>query len=179
MRPTGFLRTALLAVMLTLIGSSMASAGILISINKNTQRMTVTVDGVQRYTWKVSTGAPGYATPSGTYTPFRLEKDHFSKEWDEAPMPNSIFFTTRGHAIHGSYSRSIGRAASHGCVRLEPRNAAKLYSLVERKGLGNTKVVITGGGMDTPVADAFGSVRREAKKVKRQFGMWLRDDRRR
>ncbi len=37
-----------------------------------------------------------------SYTPFRMEKNHFSSEWDDAPMPNSIFFTQRGHAIHGT-----------------------------------------------------------------------------
>jgi lipoprotein-anchoring transpeptidase ErfK/SrfK len=54
---------------------------------------------------------------------------HFSKEWDDAPMPHSIFFTQRGHAIHGSYETPhLGTAASHGCVRLNPGNAAKLFA---------------------------------------------------
>ncbi len=73
-----------------------------------------------------------------------MEKDYSSKEWDDAPMPNSIFFTQRGHAIHGSYDRRLGRPVSHGCVRLNPGNAAKLFSLVERTGVTNTKVVVTG-----------------------------------
>jgi hypothetical protein len=46
--------------------------------------MTVAVDGAMRWTWRVSTGRRGYATPSGRYTAFRMEKEHFSKEWDEA-----------------------------------------------------------------------------------------------
>ena len=71
-----------------------------------------------------------------------MEAEHFSKEWDDAPMPHSIFFTDRGHAIHGSfYVKSLGRRASHGCVRLAPENAAKLFSLVSSAGMGNTKVV--------------------------------------
>ena len=87
--------------------------------------MTVKVDGETEYVWPVSTGARGYETPSGKYRPFRMEKDHFSKEWDDAPMPNSIFFTGQGHAIHGSFHvKSLGRRASHGCVRLAPDNAA-------------------------------------------------------
>jgi lipoprotein-anchoring transpeptidase ErfK/SrfK len=92
----------------------------------------------------VSTGAPGYDTPSGSYTAFRMEKEYSSKEWDDAPMPNSIFFTQRGHAIHGSYDKRVGKPVSHGCVRLSPPNAAKLYSLVESKGVASTKVVVTG-----------------------------------
>jgi hypothetical protein len=123
-----------------------ARADILISVNKLSQRMVVTVDGAKRYNWAVSTGKMGYATPSGSYRPFRLEKTYFSKEFDDAPMPNAIFFTARGHAIHGTYStRWLGRAVSHGCVRLAPGNAALLYSLVQKEGLGHTRVVITGG----------------------------------
>ena len=79
-----------------------ARADVLITIDKSTQQMTVTVDGSARYVWPVSTGAPGYDTPSGEFKPFRMEADHFSREWDDAPMPHSIFFTQLGHAIHGS-----------------------------------------------------------------------------
>jgi len=65
--------------------------------------MDITIDGVPTFQWPVSTGAEGYWTPGGTYNPFRLEAEHYSKEWDEAPMPHSIFFTREGHAIHGSF----------------------------------------------------------------------------
>ena len=106
--------------------------------------MTVAVDGATRWSWPVSTGARGYDTPNGSYIPFRMEKDYFSKEWDDAPMPNSIFFTQRGHAIHGSYDKRLGKPVSHGCVRLSPGNAAKLYRLVEGVGVANTKVVVNG-----------------------------------
>ena len=27
----------------------------------------------------------------------------YSKEWDDAPMPHSIFFRKDGYAIHGTY----------------------------------------------------------------------------
>jgi lipoprotein-anchoring transpeptidase ErfK/SrfK len=122
------------------------AANVQISINKLNQKMTVSVDGTEKYVWLVSTGASGYSTPSGSYKPFRMERDHYSKEWDDAPMPHSIFFTTEGHAIHGSeYTKSLGRRASHGCVRLAPENAATLYALVQKAGMKNTKVVVIGG----------------------------------
>jgi L,D-transpeptidase catalytic domain len=120
-------------------------AAVLVTIDKSTQRMTVEVDNALRWVWPVSTGQLGHDTPSGRYTAFRMEADHFSKEWDDAPMPHSIFFSQTGHAIHGYLNtRRIGSPASHGCVRLEPSNAAKLYALVEQQGLPNTKVVVTG-----------------------------------
>lgn len=122
-----------------------AQAEILITIDKSAQRMTIARDGEAFYTWPVSTGRSGYATPSGSYTAFRMEADHYSKEWDEAPMPHSIFFTKIGHAIHGSYeTKKLGTPASHGCVRLSPAHAATLFAMVQQDGVTNTKVVLTG-----------------------------------
>jgi hypothetical protein len=107
--------------------------------------MTVTVNGAQIYDWPVSTGGSGYDTPSGTFKPFRMEIDHYSDEWDDAPMPYSIFFTPKGHAIHGYLdTKNIGRPASHGCVRLTKANAEKLYALVQEDGVLNTTVILTG-----------------------------------
>jgi lipoprotein-anchoring transpeptidase ErfK/SrfK len=106
--------------------------------------MTVSVDGETRYRWPVSTGATGYSTPSGNYSAFRMERMHYSDEWDGAGMPHSIFFTTRGHAIHGSNHPGMGTPRSHGCVRLSLNNAATLYNLVEQHGMAGTKVVVAG-----------------------------------
>ena len=125
------------------LNSFSAQAATLITIDKAAQQMTVDVDGATRWIWPISTGRRGYDTPAGSFRPFRLEEDHYSKEWDEAPMPHSIFFTGEGHAIHGSYeTRRLGRPASHGCVRLAPRNAEKLFALVKREGLANARVVV-------------------------------------
>ena len=131
---------AALSVISPVLGSE-----VLISVNKTTQRMTVSVDGTERYSWPVSTGMADHATPTGAFTPSRLVKDHYSKEWDDAPMPHSIFFTDSGHAIHGSQAiRRLGTPASHGCVRLAPQNAKVLFSLVKAEGLGNTRIEVTG-----------------------------------
>ena len=140
---------------------------LIITVDKVSQRMTVELDGDQLYKWPVSTGAPGYDTPSGNFKPFRMEKDHFSKEWDDAPMPYSIFFTPDGHALHGSYHvASLGRRASHGCVRILPANAAILFALVQKTGMSNTRVIIKGGffeNLGTP----------SAKAGKNPFSSWL------
>jgi lipoprotein-anchoring transpeptidase ErfK/SrfK len=74
-----------------------------------------------------------------------MEADHYSKEFDDAPMPHSIFFTKIGHAIHGTDAAGrLGNPASHGCVRLSRANAATLYALVEEQGVLNTTVTLTG-----------------------------------
>lgn len=120
-----------------------------ISVDKVTQHMRVSVGGVQRYDWLVSTGGQGFDTPSGNYHIFRMEKEHFSVEWDNAPMPYSMFFTGIGHAIHGSYHvKALGTRASHGCVRLAPENAAVLWELITKAGFKNNTVTIKGGFFD-------------------------------
>jgi hypothetical protein len=124
--------------------TSSAFASILIKVDKPTQTMSVSVDGEMRYRWPVSTGATGYSTPIGNYTAFRLEKMHYSVEWDGAGMPHSIFFTSRGHAIHGSNNPGMGTPRSRGCVRLSLRNAETLFNLVESRGVATAKVVVAG-----------------------------------
>ena len=123
-----------------------AEAAVTVTIDKSVQQMTVAVDGRPIHHWPVSTGKGAkYDTPSGKFKAFRMERDHFSKEWDDAPMPHSIFFTPKGHAIHGSFdTKRLGTPASHGCVRLSPANAKTLFELVEKEGVLNTTVVLTG-----------------------------------
>ena len=133
-----------LAASLACAAGNPAFANVLIQIDKPSQTMTVLVGGKVQYRWWVSTGATGYSTPAGSYTPFRMEVMHYSREWDNAGMPHSIFFTSRGHAIHGSDHPGRGTPASHGCVRLSLSNAAKLYQLVASQGMGSTKVVVRG-----------------------------------
>lgn len=130
---------------LMMFAASAAQAKVEITVDKNAQMMTVAVDGVQRYQWPVSTGNPSHETPNGTFRTFRMEADHFSKEFDDAPMPHSIFFTKIGHAIHGTESEKwLGTPVSHGCVRISRAHATTLYALVEKEGVLNTTVTLTG-----------------------------------
>ena len=63
----------------TLMTGTPAFARVLIIVDKSTQQMSVSVDGVPRYRFAVSTGRAGYGTPSGTYHPQRLAASWFSK----------------------------------------------------------------------------------------------------
>jgi hypothetical protein len=135
----------LVPALLALLASTSAQAAVEIDIDKDTQTMTVAVDGVAKHRWPVSSGLPSYETPNGSYKAFRMEEDHYSKEWDEAPMPHSIFFTRKGHAIHGTdVVKRLGSPASHGCVRLSRENAATLFALVKAEGVLNTTVTLSG-----------------------------------
>lgn len=182
MRP--FVRFAAAGAVIALAASQIAFAGaaradLLITVDKSAQQMTVAKDGEELFVWPVSTGAAGYDTPSGTFKPFRMEKDHFSREWDDAPMPHSIFFTMKGHAIHGSTHKSIGRPASHGCVRLEPKNAALLFDLVKQETMAKTRVVLTGHapGVSAPaVARRNAPARAAANQNEASFEQGFVDD---
>ncbi len=127
---------------LTVCGSGRALANVVVHIDRATQRMSVVVDGEPRYTWRISTARRGYITPPGSYHPQMMARRWFSKRYYNSPMPHSIFFY-RGYAIHGTYEIShLGGPASHGCVRLDPGNAAILYSIVEREGMSRTTIVV-------------------------------------
>lgn len=126
------------------IGAGRANANVVVNVDKSSQHMTVSVDGRPTYTFVVSTGRAGYGTPSGVYHPTHMEKQWFSKEYYNSPMPHSIFFHG-GYAIHGSYEISrLGGPASHGCIRLHPADAAKLYALVSDEGMNKTTIVVSG-----------------------------------
>jgi lipoprotein-anchoring transpeptidase ErfK/SrfK len=134
------------AVVLTALGmatvgtAAPAAADIVVTVNKATQRMSVSVDGEPRYTWVVSTGL--YGTPSGSFQPQSLSRHHRSSLFNNAPMPFAIFYD--GHyAIHGTNQVGrLGRPASKGCVRLHPSDAAILFALVQKEGMGNTRIHI-------------------------------------
>ena len=135
----------LLAAALAMPFAATAHADIIVTIEKSTQRMTVSVDGAQRYEWPVSTGRAGYDTPNGTFKINRMDADHLSQEWDNAPMPHAMFFDMRGHAIHGFFDvKHLGLPVSHGCVRIAPDHAAELFELVEAEGMKETKVIVSG-----------------------------------
>lgn len=115
-----------------------------IDIDLTNQMMTVSEEGGVVHRWPISSGRRGYATPTGTFKPTWMARQWFSRQYDNAPMPHSIFFHG-GVAIHGSYAtRSLGRPASHGCVRLAPKNAATLFRMVTRHGKERTRIVVHG-----------------------------------
>ncbi len=119
-----------------------ADAEVLVQVERSSQTMEVSVDGMQRYTWRISTARRGYITPPGTYHPQSMAVRWFSRRYYNSPMPHAIFFHG-GYAIHGTYEISqLGGPASHGCVRLDPDNAATLFELVTQEGMHATTIVV-------------------------------------
>ncbi|MEZ5842481.1 MAG: L,D-transpeptidase family protein [Hyphomicrobiaceae bacterium] len=139
-------------------------------IDLSSQRMTVITNGKTLHTWPISSGAAGYHTPTGTFRPTRTEEMWYSTQYDDAPMPHSVFFNG-GIATHGTYAtRRLGSPASHGCVRLAPRNAERFYDLVRQHGLRRTRVIVAGKTPVTAPAVARGPSRR--RHAEREEDNW-------
>jgi lipoprotein-anchoring transpeptidase ErfK/SrfK len=123
--------------------ASAAEASVRVHIDISSQTMSVNVDGWHYASWRVSTARAGYWTPRGSYRVRRMARMHYSRKYDNSPMPHSLFFKG-GYAIHGTgYVRALGRPASHGCIRLAPGNAARLFQLVREYGPGATRITIS------------------------------------
>ena len=119
------------ATMLVAMGTARAQfigipkpAPIVVTVTKSDQRMVVAVAGQPRFRWWVSTGARGYATPSGHYKVSWLDEHHKSKQYNDAPMPYAIFFDA-GKAIH-AFAGNVGGHASQAACGSRPATP-KLY----------------------------------------------------
>ena len=131
-----------LAAVLVVLQATMASADVLVEIDRSSQTMAVTVDGARLYMWPVSTGRSGWGTPRGVFHPQFMAARWYSRIFNNAPMPHSIFYSGP-FAIHGTTDVGrLGGPASHGCIRLHPNEAAVLFDLVQRQGMRNTTIVI-------------------------------------
>lgn len=83
---------------------------------------------------KITHGRKGWLTPAGTFNVSHKNRNHKSRLFDDAPMPNSVFFNG-GIAFHkGSLS-----ALSHGCIHLGPAASERFYSGL---GLGDVVQVV-------------------------------------
>lgn len=132
---------AALLLALLLPGPALAER-VVAHVSVTSQLMKVYHEGRLLFTWPVSTAKPGKITPSGTYEPEFLSKNHRSSRYNNAPMPFAIFYD--GHyAIHGTDQiKRLGNPASNGCVRLHPDNAKILFNMVRAEGMENMRVVI-------------------------------------
>jgi hypothetical protein len=110
---------------------------VLLVVSLATQRAVVYRNGVPIGITTVSTGRPGYSTPTGVFTILQKHVEHYSNLYNNAPMPFMQRLTWGGVALHGG--NLPGYPASHGCIRL-PQEFARLLFGVTRLGM---TVIIT------------------------------------
>lgn len=144
-----FFKTLAALAAMIFVGVSVAQAKVNVRIDLSSQRMHVTNSKGESFTWKISSGRAGFNTPRGNYRPYMLKRMHYSKKYYNSPMPYSIFYRG-GFAIHGTSAVGmLGRPASHGCIRLQTSNAAKLFAMVQREG---ANISITGSSPHQMIA---------------------------
>jgi hypothetical protein len=104
-----------------------APAGpLVIVVSLDEQQVYVYRNGVAIGVSPISSGKPGYETPTGVYTILQKEREHYSNLYDDAPMPYMQRLTWGGVALHAGHLP--GHAASHGCIRLPRKFASELYT---------------------------------------------------
>jgi hypothetical protein len=157
----------LAVLLLSLAGLVPAQAGVSVRVDIAAQRMQVKTTDGEVYNWAISSGRKGFRSPNGVYRPTRLEKNWYSRKYGGA-MPHAVFFRG-GYAIHGTTAvGALGRPASHGCIRLHPANAAKLFALVKKHGAGQTRIALNGAADDglSRFAKASGGVKTKLARAK-------------
>lgn len=130
-----FLAIALVALSLT----TPVKAEVFVDANVTTKTMDVYWDGDLLYTWPINPARDGYADAIGTFTPTRMHELWLSRSYNNAPMPNAIFYKD-GYAIHAG---NLNDEGSHGCVRLSRENAKTLYALIEIDGMLNARIMVS------------------------------------
>jgi len=116
-------------------GDTPDGPGLLI-VNLATQHAVLFRNGVPIAASSVSTGKPGYDTPTGVFTVLEKRKEHYSKTYNNASMPNMQRLTWKGVALHAG--NLPGYPASHGCIRLPAKFSALLFDTTT---LGMTVII--------------------------------------
>jgi len=119
------------------------SGPLMVLVSVPEQTMHVYRNGVLIGRSSISTGSQGHATPGGVFSILEKKKEHYSKKYDNAPMPNMQRLTWTGIAMHSG--NLPGYPASHGCIRLPYDFSQLLFSVTSSGG-----TVVVGDGK-TPV----------------------------
>ncbi len=144
---------------------------IIVSIPR--QAVFVYRNGIQIGMSPCSTGKKGHETPTGVFTILQKAKVHHSSTYDNAPMPHMERLTWDGIALHAG--KLPGYPASHGCVRLPPEFAAKLYDSHRRSGRPSSSRPTTPSRRRSSIRASFSGAKAKqelakvAKKTKPKF----------
>jgi lipoprotein-anchoring transpeptidase ErfK/SrfK len=141
----------LLAVILLVASAGLASAELRLEVDLGARTLTA-YDGDQVVkTYNVAVGTPEKPTPTGS---FQIRKVVWNPSWvppkekwaegkepagpgdpDNPMRAVKIFFKEPDYYIHGTAATSsMGKAASHGCVRMTPAEVTELAKLVMEHG---------------------------------------------
>lgn len=107
-------------------GSCPADAKVCVDIDGNRSWLQDGNGNVTYVSGAISSGArtEELATPRGTFYVQYKVKDEVSRQYGNAPMPYSIYFTNNGHAFHEGSPAYL----SHGCIHLQHQDALQYWN---------------------------------------------------
>jgi hypothetical protein len=117
---------------------------VLVYVDLGRQLATVYRNGVRIAVSTISSGKEGHETPTGVFTILEKNVEHYSRTYDNAPMPYQQRLTWKGVALHAG--NLPGYPASHGCIRMPMEFAKKLFTVTDKGG-----TVVIAGGHEDPV----------------------------
>jgi lipoprotein-anchoring transpeptidase ErfK/SrfK len=150
--PASVLRAALALLSALALAGSAQAADLRIEVDLSAKMLSVYQDGERTETYTIAVGTEAHPTPTGT---FEVRRIVWNPAW--VPPPNAewaedesrqapgdpdnpmkmakIFFDEPDYYIHGTGAEaSLGTAASHGCIRMDPQEVAELARLLMEHG---------------------------------------------
>jgi hypothetical protein len=103
------------------------SGPLILAVSIGGQRVTVYDNGTPIVSSQISTGMSGHPTPMGIFSVIQKQRWHHSNLYSNAPMPYMQRITWSGVALHAGVVP--GYPASHGCIRLPPGFAVRLWGM--------------------------------------------------
>lgn len=138
-----------------------------IVVSLQDHKLALIENGQVKKVYPVAVGKPSTPSPTGTFTiERRVMNPTYSHDGRVVPPgPNNpvgtrwMGLSIRGYGIHGTNEpKSIGKAASHGCIRMAKPDIEELYALVqvgdkvEFVGQRNEETARLFGGDQNPVS---------------------------
>jgi lipoprotein-anchoring transpeptidase ErfK/SrfK len=133
------------------------------------RKLVVMQEGAVLRVFEVAVGADISPSPSGAFEivsrltePTYYHAGVVIPAGDDNPLgPRWVGLNKKGYGIHGTNApRSIGKAASHGCIRMRNRDIVQFFAMVS---VGDT--VEIHGERDEQVAEIFGGQASEPTEV--------------
>ena len=137
-----------------------------IVVSLEDKKLALVEDGQVKKVYTVAVGKPSTPSPTGTFTIARRVKNPTYSHDGKTVLPGPgnpvgtrwMGLNIKGYGIHGTNEpKSIGKAASHGCIRMAKKDLEEMYEMVsvgdsvELVGQRNEETAQLFGGDQKPV----------------------------
>ena len=137
-----------------------------IVVSLEDKKLALVEDGQVKKIYTVAIGKPSTPSPTGTFTIARRVKNPIYSHNGKTVLPGPgnpvgtrwMGLNIKGYGIHGTNEpKSIGKAASHGCIRMAKKDLEEMYAMVS---VGDTVELV--GQRNDETAQLFGGDQKPA-----------------